>query len=122
MSLSISLSGLNAASRRFDSAAFDVARASTQRLGQPVTGVEPIASVQGASGQAPTPARPVPVPPPAQQAGAQPGPTGLAQPTAEDPDLPRTMVDMITASNAVLANVQAIRRQNESLDVVLKLR
>lgn len=117
MSLSISLSGLNAASRRLDSAAFEVARASTQRLGQPVTGVEPVAGVQGASGQAPAP----PAPAPAPQAGTRPGPTGPAQSAAEDPDLPRTMVDMIAASNAVLANVQAIRRQNESLDAVLKL-
>lgn len=118
MSLSISLSGLNAASRRLDSAAFDVARASTQRLGQLVTGVEPVAGGRGAPGQAPTP----PAPTQAPQAGARPAPVGLAQPAAEDPDLPRTMVDMIAASNAVLANVQAIRRQNESLDAVLKLR
>jgi flagellar basal body rod protein FlgC len=118
MSLSISLSGLNAASRRLDAAAFDVARASTQRLGQPVTGVETVAAVQGASGQAPAP----PAPTQGPQAGARPGLTGLAQPATEDPDLPRTMVDMIAASNAVLANVQAIRRQNESLDAVLKLR
>jgi hypothetical protein len=118
MSLSISLSGLSAASRRLDSAAFDLARASTQRLGRPVTGVEPVAGVQGASGQAPAP----PAPAQAPQAGARPAPAGLALPTAEDPDLPRTMVDMIAASNAVLTNVQAIRRQNESLDSVLKLR
>jgi len=120
MSLSISLSGLSAASRRLDSAAFEVARASTQRIGQPVTGVEPVAGVQGASGQAPASAPPVPAP--AQQAGGRPAPAGLALPTAEDPDLPRTMVDMIAASNAVLANLQAIKRQNESLDAVLKLR
>jgi hypothetical protein len=120
MSLSISLSGLSAASRRLDSAAFEVARASTQRIGQPVTGVEPVAGVQGVSGQAPAPAAPVPAP--AEQADARPGPTGLALPTAGDPNLPRNMVDMIAASNAVLANLQAIRRQNESLDAVLKLR
>ena len=118
MSLSISLSGLNAASRRLDSAAFEVARASTQRIGQPVTGVEPVAGVQGASEQAPPP----PTPAQPQQAGGRPAPAGLAAPTAEDPDLPQTMVDMISASNSVLANVQAIRRQNESLDAVLKLR
>ncbi len=118
MSLSISLSGLSAASRRLDSAAFELARASTQRIGQPVTGVEPVAGVQGVSDQAPPP----PGPAQAQPAGGRPAPAGLALPTAEDPNLPRTMVDMIAASNAVLANVQAIKRQNESLDEVLKLR
>ena len=112
MSLSISLSGLSAASRRLDSAAFEVARASTQRIGQPVAGV------QGASDQAPPPSGPAQ----AQQAGGRPVPAGLAPLTAEDPNLPRAMVDMIAASNAVLANVQAIKRQNESLDEVLKLR
>ena len=118
MSLSISLSGLSAASRRLDSAAFEVARASTQRIGQSVTGAEPVAGVQGASDQAPPP----PAPEQARQAGGRPAPAGLALPTAEDPDLPRTMVDMIAASNAILANVQAIKRQNESLEAVLKLR
>ena len=107
MSLSISVSGLNAASRRLDSASFEVARASAQRAGQPA----PVGSD-----------RPPQPPAAAPQVPALPPQAGVALPSAEDPDLPRAMVDMISASNAFLANVQSIRRQNESLDAVLTLR
>jgi flagellar basal body rod protein FlgC len=110
MSMTISVSGLNAATRRLDAAAFDIARASAQRVGQPVA-----APPGGTAGPAQPPAA-------APQPPAQPQPAAIAQPVAEDPDLPRAMVDMIGASNAALANLQAIRRQNESLDAVLNLR
>ncbi|RPH43002.1 MAG: hypothetical protein EHM87_15070 [Burkholderiales bacterium] len=110
MSMTISVSGLNAATRRLDAAAFDVARASAQRVGQPV------AAPQGGPGDG------APAPAAAPQAPAQPLPAAIAQPVAEDPDLPRAMVDMIGASNAFLANLQAIRRQDESLEAVLDLR
>ena len=110
MSFSIGLSGVSAATRRLDSAAFDVARASTQRTGQ----AAPSGPPQAAAPDAPAPNAPPP-------AGAAPA-IGTPMPSAEDPDLPRAMVDMISASNAVLANLQTIRRADETLEAALRLR
>jgi hypothetical protein len=103
MGFSTSLDGIGTAMRSLDRAAFDIARASSQRGGQPAT--------PDPAGTAPAPA-----PPPAAATPALP-----SQASAEV-DLPRAMVDMISASNAVLANLQAIRRTDESLDAILSLR
>jgi flagellar basal body rod protein FlgC len=92
MDMTIGRNGLTAASRQFDVAAFEIARASTQ---QPV--------------QAP--------------AGLSPGAAGLDTPLASaaamlpnaDADLPRNMVNLIMASNAVLANLQSIKRTDDTL-------
>jgi len=92
MDMTIGRNGLAAASRQFDAAAFEIARASTQ---QPV--------------QAP--------------AGLSPGAAGLDTPLASaaamlpnaDADLPRNMVNLMMASNAVLANLQTVKRTDDSL-------
>ena len=92
MDMTIGRNGLAAASRQFDAAAFEIARASTQ---QPV--------------QAP--------------AGLSPGAAGLDTPLASaaamlpnaDADLPRNMVNLMMASNAVLANLQSIKRTDDTL-------
>jgi hypothetical protein len=90
MDMTIARNGLAAASRQFDSAAFEIARAATQR--------------------------PVPEP-----AGISPGAAGLDTPLARadallpnaDADLPRNMVNLMVASNAVLANLQTLKRTDE---------
>jgi hypothetical protein len=97
MSFSIGLSGLNAATRRLDAAAFEVARTSAQEVGRP----------PAAGPAAGPPAQPV----------APPRAADAAAPT--DPDLPRAMVDMISASNVFLANLQTIRRTDENLRALL---
>jgi hypothetical protein len=92
MDMTIGRNGLAAASRQFDAAAFEIARASSQ---QPV--------------QAP--------------AGLSPGAAGLDTPLASaaamlpnaDADLPRNMVNLMMASNAVLANLQTVKRTDDTL-------
>jgi flagellar basal body rod protein FlgC len=106
MSFSIGLSGLNAATRRLDAAAFEVARTSAQVVGRPPA-AEEAAPAPAAGPAAGPPARPV-APPRAADAAAP-----------AEPDLPRAMVDMISASNAFLANLQTIRRTDENLRALL---
>jgi hypothetical protein len=92
MDMTIGRNGLAAASRQFDTAAFEIARAATQR---PV--------------QAP--------------AGLSPGAAGLDTPLARadallpnaDADLPRNMINLMVASNAVLANLQTLKRTDEAM-------
>ena len=92
MDMSIGRNGLTAASRQLDAAAFEIARASTQRPAQVASGLSPgAAGLDSASG----------------------GLTLLTTPT--DADLPRTMVDLMVASNAVLANLQTVKRTDEAL-------
>jgi hypothetical protein len=98
MSFSIGLSGLNAATRRLDAAAFEVGRPPAAQEAAPAPAAGPAAG---------PPARPV----------APPRAADAAAPT--DPDLPRAMVDMISASNAFLANLQTIRRTDENLRALL---
>ena len=107
MSFTTGLSGLNAATRRLEAAALDVARASAQR-----PGATPDA------GQAAGP--PAAAGAPAPQLPAAPRPPGDASPA--EADLPRAMVDMISASAAFLANLQTIRRTDESLRSLLEPR
>ncbi|MFM1987394.1 MAG: hypothetical protein RJA99_351 [Pseudomonadota bacterium] len=110
-SFGIGLSGLGAATRRLDSAAFDIARASTQRTAQPP-------AADGGGGTAPAGANG-----PGTAAPSAPAPgIGARLPSAEDPNLPAAMVDLISASNAVMANLQTIRRSDEALEAVLRLR
>jgi hypothetical protein len=94
MDMTIARNGLAAASRQFDAAAFEIALAATQR--------------------------PVPA-----SAGLSPGAAGLDTPLARadallpnadaDADLPRNMVNLMVASNAVLANLQTLRRTDETM-------
>jgi flagellar hook-associated protein FlgK len=101
MSFETGLRGVNAAMRGMDRAAFDIARASNQRLGQQ---------------------------PPAETAQAPAFQPGAAVPPAQRPspapeiDLPGAMVDMIASSRAVMANLQTIKRTDEALESLLKLR
>ncbi len=106
MSFAIGLSGLDAATRRLDAAAFDVARASAQRVAAPPAGQD-----VGAP-EAAAPPQPGPVPAPRPVAEAAPA----------DADLPRAMVDVIAASAAFLANLQTIRRADENMKALLDLR
>ncbi|MFZ4757863.1 MAG: flagellar basal body rod C-terminal domain-containing protein [Burkholderiaceae bacterium] len=119
MSFAIGLSGLNAATRRLDAAAWDIARASNQRTAQsgPVAPVDPVAAA--GTGAAPDAAPPVaPVRPPAPAAGPQ---TPAPGQDAEDPDLPRAMVDLISASQAFMANLKTIQRTDDTLESLLKI-
>lgn len=92
MDMTIGRNGLAAASRQFDTAAFEIARAATQR---------PVQS----------------------SAGLSPGAAGLDTPLARadvllpnaDADLPRNMVNLMVASNAVLANLQTLKRTDEAM-------
>ena len=104
----IGLSGLNSATRSMERAAFEVARASTPRPGQPGT---------GDAAAAPLPAADATAPPPAV-AGSEPGARSAA--SGPDVDLARAMVDMISASQMFLANLQTIRRTDEALGALLK--
>jgi hypothetical protein len=97
----IGLSGLNGATRSLERSAFEVARASTQQAGQAVPRV-----VGGAPPPEPPAAAGAPVPP--------------ATPVDGDVDLPRAMVDMISASQLFMANLQTIRRTDEALEALLK--
>ena len=92
MDMSIGRNGLAAASRQLDAAAFEIARASTQRPAQVSSGLSPGA------------------------AGLESGSGGLAMmATPNDADLPRTMVNLMVASNAILANLQTVKRTDEAL-------
>jgi len=92
MDMSIGRNGLAAASRQMDAAAFEIARASTQRPAQVTSGLSPgAAGLDSGSGSL----------------------TLMATPT--DADLPRTMVNLMVASNAVLANLQTVKRTDEVL-------
>jgi hypothetical protein len=106
MTLEIGRSGLNTAMRALDRAAFDIARASAPRG----AGAGAVASTPAAPG---TPA--APVAPPAPGAGPDLAP-------AAEIDLPRAMIDLMAASNAALANLQTIRRTDERLEAMLKMR
>lgn len=110
--IGIGLSGMGAAMRQLDSAAFDVARAASQRTGQ-ASAAEAVGG--GANGPAPAAVPAAPPAAPAPEIGTQPR-------AAEDPNLPAAMVGMISASNAVLANLQTIRRADEAMDAILTLR
>ena len=92
MDMTIGRNGLAAASRQFDAAAFEIARASTQ---QPVQA--PAALSHGAAG----------LDTPLASAAAM-------LPNA-DADLPRNMVNLMMASNAVLANLQTVKRTDDTL-------
>jgi hypothetical protein len=95
MDFSIGLSGLRAATRSMDEAALRIARAGATGAAQPPADAPP-AAPQGA----------------AQALPAVTGPTAV--------DLPRAMVDLAVASNAVLANLQTIRRTDETLRALLE--
>jgi hypothetical protein len=103
MGFSTSLDGIGTAMRSLDRAAFDIARASSQRGGLPAP--------PDPAGTAPPPAPAAVAPVPALPSQASP-----------EVDLPRSMVDMISASNSVMANLQAIRRTDENLKAILALR
>ncbi len=111
--LSTGLAGLGAATRRLDEAAFDVARASSQRLGR-----APSPADASPPGQAPGGAAGAGTPPDTTVPGAPPRGADAAAPA--DADLPRAMVDLISASNQVLANLQTIRRGDEALRALLE--
>lgn len=103
MSLETGLRGVNAAMRGLDRAAFEIARATSHRPAQlPAAGaVEPVDAQPGAAA-----VRPAPTP-------------STASPEI---DLPGAMVDLIASSRAVMANLQTIRRTDEALESLLKLR
>jgi len=98
MDFRIGLSGLRAATRSMDDAAFRIARAGTTST--------------------PAAARPPANAAPAAPLGAAPPDAAATGPT--DADLPRAMVDLAAASNAFLANLQTIRRTDESLRALLE--
>lgn len=93
MNVDIARTGLLTAHRSLDRAAADVARAS-------------VASQAGAAGGAPAA-------PPA--AAAVP-----ASVQAEIEALPGAMLSLMAASNAVLANLQSVRRTEEAFDALLR--
>jgi hypothetical protein len=103
MGYATSINGIGTAMRSLDRAAFDTARASSQRGGLPAM------PEQAGTAPAPTPT-PVVAPP------------ALPYQASPEVDLPRAMVDMISASNAVLANLQAFKRADENMKAILKLR
>jgi hypothetical protein len=110
-SFGIGLGGLNSATRSLERAAFEVARASTQRAGQPGT---------GDAADAPPPAAGAAVPPPPAGAGAAAPTAPPSSAAGPDVDLPRAMLDMISASQMFMANLQTIRRTDEALDALLE--
>jgi hypothetical protein len=92
MDMSTGFKGIAAASRQLDAAAFEIARASTQRPAQVASGLSPGA------------------------AGLDAGSGGLTlMSVANDVDLPRTMLDLMVASNAIMANLQSVKRTDEAL-------
>lgn len=97
MGLTIGQAGLDAAMRRLDAAAWGIARAS---------------NAQAAAG---TPAAPQAAAPPEPPPPLIPGPA--APPQGEPPpgDLPAQMIGLMTASHAVMANLQVIRRADEAM-------
>ncbi|MGH1357158.1 MAG: hypothetical protein ACRBC3_00200 [Burkholderiaceae bacterium] len=98
MNFSVALSGLNAATRRMDEAAVEISRA----------GIPPS---QRSAESVPAEATPV---------GAVPDNTAVAG--LPDPDLPGAMVSQIAASAAFMANVQSLRRTDDNMEALLKLR
>jgi hypothetical protein len=92
MDMSTGFKGIVAASRQLEAAAFEIARASTQRPAQVASGMSP-----GAAGL---------------DAGLG-GVTLMSAPN--DVDLPRTMLDLMVASNAIMANLQSVKRTDEAL-------
>ena len=103
MSFETGLHGVNAAMRGLDRAAFDIARSTSQRSAQlPAAGAaEPVDAQPGAAA-----VRPAPIPSPA----------------SPEIDLPGAMVDLIASSRAVMVNLQTIRRTDEAIESLLKLR
>jgi flagellar basal body rod protein FlgC len=92
MDISNGFKGIAAAARQLDAAAFEIARASTQRSAQGTSGLSPGA------------------------AGLDAGSGGVTLVTApSDVDLPRTMLDLMVASNAVMANLQSVKRTDEAM-------
>jgi hypothetical protein len=89
--------------RGVDRAAFEIARAASQRAGQsPAAGAaEPAGAQAGAAAVIPAPA---------------------PSPANPEVDLPGAMVDLIASSRAVMANLQTIKRTDEALESLLKLR
>ena len=120
MDFSIGLAGLQAASRRLDAAAFDVARASTQRTGAPVAPRTDAADPAAGATSVPAAGAMAGGPPaaPATLAARPAGAPGASVVDAE-PDLPAAMVGVISASNAFLANLQTIRPTDEALGALL---
>ena len=109
MSLTIGRAGLDAAMRRLDTAAWDIARASNAQAASPPAG--PQATVP-APGPAAQPA-PAPAPGPAVAGPwAQPAPGAL----------PAQMIGLMTASHAVMANLQVIRRADEAMRALVEPR
>jgi len=92
MDISNGFKGIAAAARQLDAAAFEIARASTQRPAQVAPGLSPGA------------------------AGLDAGSGGLALISVpNDVDLPRTMLDLMVASNAIMANLQSVKRTDEAM-------
>jgi hypothetical protein len=94
MNLDIARTGLLTAHRSLDRAAADVARAS-------------VASQAGAGDTGAPAAVPAPAPVPASV-------------QAEIEALPGAMLSLMAASNAVLANLQSVRRTEEAFDALLR--
>lgn len=92
MDISTGFKGIAAASRQLEAAALEIARASTQRPAQVASEMPPgAAGLDARSG----------------------GETLLSAPS--DVDLPRTMLDLMVAGNAILANLQSVKRTDEAL-------
>lgn len=104
MNLSIGLAGLNAASRRLDAAAAQIAQASNPAGdGDSDVDTVPDAVAPDAPGTA--------------------VPTGTSSGgTAARPDLAAAMVEQISASAAFLANLQTIRREDDAQRALLDAR
>lgn len=103
MSLETGLRGVNVAMRGLDRAAFDIARSTNQRPGQPPAAgaAQPVGAQAGAAAVIPAPA---------------------PSPANPEVDLPGAMVDLIASSRAVMVNLQTIKRSDEALESLLKLR
>jgi hypothetical protein len=105
VSLTIGRAGLDAAMRRLDTAAWDIARASNAQAASPPAG----------------PQATVPAPGPAAQPAPAPAVAGpWAQPAPGD--LPAQMIGLMTASHAVMANLQVIRRADEAMRALVEPR
>lgn len=103
MSLTIGQAGLDAAMRRMDAAAWGIARAS----GASAPPAEPAAADAGPPGG---------VPPPGGAAPALQAATEAASSRGSAPgDLAAQMIGLMTASQAVMANLQTIRRTDEAM-------
>jgi flagellar basal body rod protein FlgG len=102
MSFETGLRGVNAAMRGLDRAAFEIARSTSQRSGQ-----QPVAAAGDPEAQ-----------PDRTATATMPAPAT----TGPEVDLPGAMVDLISSSRAVMANLQTIRRTDEALESLFKLR